>query len=311
MKRRNIGVILASIACAGLFVSPAHASEINHLETINNVAPDVIQNLDTRSRIALPADTAGQIQLTNSRALNGFAIGLPDGTQVGVMEIETSGTRFYNNNDGSITVPIPQLGGGIAINTIINSSDAPTSYKYDLTYPSDAVVTQVEDGGIIISSSSGDLISIIANPWAKDANGTDVPTRFIISEGILTQEVDHTSGEFTYPIVADPYAGKSLHGSTSWSGSGSSRKASLTPTAQMMVAWQAGQAYNYGWPEARSKMGIELSQELYRQQYKCHADNTPLVAAGGVLGLGYTWDLEYFRGTNSNYLNVWSHHCNW
>lgn len=311
MKTKQFAFFAAAICCAGLFASPAYASENQIIDSIQNVAPDLIINQENRTRIVLPGDTTGTIQLSNSRAIGGFAIGLPDGSQIGVLESDSSGTKYYNNNDGSITVPIPQIGGGIAINTVISSPEAPTSYRYDLTLPAGAVLTQVEDGGVIISGPSGNLISIIANPWAKDATGKDVPTRFILSDNVLIQEVDHTSGEFIYPVVADPYAGVALHGSTWWSGSGNSRKASLTTTPQMSVAWAAGQAYNYGWPEARSKMGVELNQERYRQQYKCHADNTPLVAAGGVLGYGYTWDLEYSRGTNANYLNVWAHGCNW
>lgn len=311
MKTKYLALLAVTLSCAGLIASPAYASEDGVLTTVGNVAPDLISNQELRSRLVFPVDTTGQIQLSNSRAVGGFAIGLPDGSNIGVLESDANGTKYYNNNDGSITVPIPQVGGGLAINTIISSSGAPTSYRYELALPTGAILTQVEDGGIIITGPTGNLISIIANPWAKDASGTDVPTRFVLSDNVLTQEVDHTSGEYIYPVVADPYAGLALHGSTWWSGSGNSRKASLTTTPQMMVAWQAGQAYNYGWPEAKSKMGVELNQERYRQQYKCHADNTPLVAVGGVFGYGYTWDLEYFRGTNANYANVWAHQCNW
>ena len=46
---------------------------------------------------------------------------------------------------------------------------------------------------------------MIAAPWAKDANGKNIPTSYEISGTMLTQKVDHAQGDdVTYPVVADP-----------------------------------------------------------------------------------------------------------
>lgn len=46
------------------------------------------------------------------------------------------------------------------------------------------------------------MIARIAPPWAKDANGKALPTKYRIERNTLTQTVD-TAGA-TFPIVADP-----------------------------------------------------------------------------------------------------------
>ena len=41
-------------------------------------------------------------------------------------------------------------------------------------------------------------------PWAKDANGQDVPTHYEIDGTIVTQIVEHKGDDVAYPVVADP-----------------------------------------------------------------------------------------------------------
>jgi len=48
------------------------------------------------------------------------------------------------------------------------------------------------------------MVGYLLTPWAFDAEGRAVPTRFVVDGMKLTQEVDHLSDDFTYPIVSDP-----------------------------------------------------------------------------------------------------------
>lgn len=311
----GLTVVPQAISTSAFASTPENPSEI-----VEQAAPTVLVNLDPESGVNLPTDSSGEIvvYLGNSAPL---AITLPDaeiqlsqagdGFSPGEAETDPNGVVFYENSDGGVTVPVPQEGGGIAIHTIIEERSAPTDYVYSLSFPDDVVARQVDGEGILFTTREGAYLGAIASPWAKDADGKAVPTHFEFDGSQLTQVVNHDLGQFSYPIVADPYFGIALHSSVWWSGSGSSRKASLNTTPQMGVAWAAGAAYSYGWPEALSKLGNELNKETYRQQYKCHADNAPLVLAGGAFGFGNTWDLEYSRGTNSDYGNVWYHRCNW
>ena len=42
-------------------------------------------------------------------------------------------------------------------------------------------------------------------PWARDANGAEVPTHYEITGTTLTQIIDHRMEPYAYPIVADPF----------------------------------------------------------------------------------------------------------
>lgn len=303
---------LFALALGAVVAPPAIAAEStpDPIDSVERAAPGVMSAVDEQALKELPADSSERIDVV---ATNGetISISLPASERAAAAARSAEGILVYDNGDGSLTIPVPQESGGVAIHTVSLDSSAPTTYSYDLDIPAGAQLVQVEEGGVAILDEKGAYLAAIANPWAKDAAGNEVGTDFILDGTTLIQTVEHNVEGVEYPVVADPYLGVALHGSTWWSGSGSSRKASLNTTPQRAVAWAAGQAYNAGWPEAKAKMGSELNKETYRQQYKCHADNAPMVLAGGVFGYGNTWDLEYSRGTNSNYGDVWGHQCNW
>lgn len=50
----------------------------------------------------------------------------------------------------------------------------------------------------------------IAAPWARDATGRAVPTRYEIRGSTLVQVVEHRGGNVSYPVVADPSVWKIL-----------------------------------------------------------------------------------------------------
>lgn len=69
---------------------------------------------------------------------------------------------------------------------------------------------------------------------------------------------------------------------------------------------------NEGWNELKTKAGPEIDQATFAQQFMCHAMYAP--AASGIFGGDTTWDLEQFRGTNSDPVSlagVTNHQCNW
>ncbi|WP_227453655.1 DUF2599 domain-containing protein [Paenarthrobacter sp. YJN-D] len=69
---------------------------------------------------------------------------------------------------------------------------------------------------------------------------------------------------------------------------------------------------NEGWNELKAKAGAEVDQPTYMQQFACHAIYAP--SASGIFGGNTTWDLEGFRGTNSDPVSIGgvaNHQCNW
>lgn len=293
--------------------SSAHSKQDEYIKAataIEHLAPKQLLTLDRALVSTLPATLAEPFKLKTSNGLEISIQPLRENTN-GNLTRTTKNIPLYSNGDHTITVPLPQLGNGMAIHEVILNKNAPTNFYYKLTIPVNTRLVKAANGGIAILNHEGDFIAAVAAPWAKDSTDTAVPTHFEIAGNLLIQTVKHHDKEFTYPIVADPYLGIDVHSSTSWHGFGNSRKASLGTTPQMAVAWAVGQAYNAGWSEAKSKMGPELNKETYRQQYKCHADNAHLVFAASQFGYGNTWDLEYARGTNPDYGNVAKHKCNW
>jgi hypothetical protein len=58
------------------------------------------------------------------------------------------------------------------------------------------------DGSLFVDQSDGKNLFIRA-PWARDANGVDLTTWYVLTGGVLVQKVD-VSGQTAYPVIADP-----------------------------------------------------------------------------------------------------------
>lgn len=89
--------------------------------------------------------------------------------------------RFEYDFGGGVSVEIREDGSAIAYTT------------EEVTDPDTGVTTPIER-----------IVADVATPWARDADGIDVPTRYEASGSTLVQVVEHRSGNYTYPIVADP-----------------------------------------------------------------------------------------------------------
>ncbi|MDO5682543.1 MAG: hypothetical protein Q4G46_06930, partial [Propionibacteriaceae bacterium] len=82
---------------------------------------------------------------------------------------------------------------------------------YELPLGEGQVARLAEDGGVDILQTfpnegpeSAVLVSRVEKPWAVDADGRSVPTRFEVEGDSITQVVQHNSTH-TYPVVADPF----------------------------------------------------------------------------------------------------------
>lgn len=85
--------------------------------------------------------------------------------------------------------------------TVLTDRSAPTTYDY--TFDGQQL-RALDDGYVgVFDVETGEPVALIEPAWAKDANGTAVPTRYEIDGSTLTQVVDvdeHTA----FPVVADP-----------------------------------------------------------------------------------------------------------
>jgi hypothetical protein len=113
------------------------------------------------------------------------------------------GVVAYDNANDTTTISSVKEAGALQFTTVIESSSAPTRFSYDIAVPEGGTIVEA-DGGYFILDSDGEPVASIAAPWALDAQGASVPTRYELAGTILTQVVDHRSTEVAYPVVADP-----------------------------------------------------------------------------------------------------------
>jgi hypothetical protein len=89
--------------------------------------------------------------------------------------------------------------------TILQDTSSTDRISYQIELPAGATIVRDEAGeGAWILDSYGEPYTYLESAWALDATGRSVPTWFLIEGNSLVQIIDHTSSNFTYPIVADP-----------------------------------------------------------------------------------------------------------
>ena len=92
--------------------------------------------------------------------------------------------------------------GSVQIFAVIEGPTSPTEYPFSFDLPPASVVVPRPDGGVDVRTQGDlDLLSI-APPWAVDASGRALPTRFVVAGTTITQIVDHEGA--AYPVIADP-----------------------------------------------------------------------------------------------------------
>ncbi|MEY3471237.1 MAG: hypothetical protein RLZZ223_587 [Candidatus Parcubacteria bacterium] len=120
-------------------------------------------------------------------------------------EIVAKGVVAYaSESDFSNTVQANN-DGSVRMTTIIDNPNAPTEYEYKVELEHGGKIEIQTDGGAIVYNNKQEPISIIAKPWAKDAEGKEVKTWFSTDGLTLIQHVEHNVAGIVYPVVADPW----------------------------------------------------------------------------------------------------------
>ncbi len=226
----------------------------------------------------------------------------------GKAETTPEGTTVYDTGQNYSAVPLPHEDGSIQLINVIADSAAPEKYEYDFSSTT-PVNIKLQDGVAIILDANGDFVGGVTAPWAFDARGVAVPTRFEADGSTLVQVVEHSADEYTYPITADPYLGQALFQWITVDSYNGDHRVNMNPTdfGRGMPPWVMTGA---GWSEAVAWGGpvpigsILWSKATLRQQFDCHAFGNAFAG---------TWNLERFRPDRTV---VWTngvafHRCNW
>lgn len=153
--------------------------------------------------VGVPNDPSDPLTLS-SRESGTLSIELPSASEARNAEVLAQSVVGYDNNDGSVTVPVVRDDGALQILTVLTDSSAPTTFEYRLSLSGGASIAPTADGGFAVLDAAG-VESFTAEPaWATDAEGQGVPTHYEIADDVVTQVVDTSRGDVTFPVVADP-----------------------------------------------------------------------------------------------------------
>jgi hypothetical protein len=154
--------------------------------------------------------------------------------------ISTDDMVVYNEDDVAVAVDV--LDGAIRQTYVIKDKDAPR--EFTVNYEGTEGLAYLEfakdddgntDGSVLLKDIDGNAISAVDIPWAKDANGNDVPTHYEIDGLKLTQVVE-PNVDAQYPIVADPLSITSYFYSSTWTKAPGMLTLSLNPKPLIRLA---------------------------------------------------------------------------
>lgn len=243
-----------------------------------------------------------------------IAINLPVGPAASTTTLMPGVTSAKASEDLSY-VPVVKSSGSVQIASVISSPSAPTDIVYELDVPSGTSLVQDDRGAVVLVDDQGAPFGSFEAPWAVDAGGERVSTRFEVRGTALVQVVEHRTADVQYPVVADPEYSWSIF-NWAWLNynsaySSNQLSVSISAMGRFDLATNAGQFLVSGWNILNRDFNYYTSgrwhSTLY-QQWECHV-------LGGMAEWG-TYDLELNRPSNPNWrsrigMSPLSATCNW
>lgn len=164
----------------------------------------LVTGVEPHDSVDLPTDPDLPIRMVAEGT--GIEIGLPlRGTLSEGVQLPHGSVAHEDTEEDAVIVTQPQPDGQARILAILRSELSPERYAYDFAANGSHVQLTLDAfGGVSVVDSAGNKVLFVLPPWATDAEGRDVPTRYEVNGTSLVQVVDHLGAGFTYPIVADP-----------------------------------------------------------------------------------------------------------
>lgn len=110
--------------------------------------------------------------------------------------------RFHLPGRDGASLAVTPTSTGTQVLIGIDSAAAPATYDFGLR--GDVSPRPAPDGGLDLLGSDGAVVAQVEAPWAVDAAGRRVPTRYELRGTTIRQVVDHRATDVAYPVVADP-----------------------------------------------------------------------------------------------------------
>lgn len=243
-------ILFAALTTSLLSSINANAAQSNESSIINYIesttgTDDISSNIEEtknyiavsdgeNSTIKIPRDSSNPITLTPAyNEDQSFGIKLP--LESSDSNISSNGTVLYTSDDSSVSFgaqPIHADGlEGVRTLVTINDENASKNYTFSFDLEEGSkLVTDAEylgkeysTGEIFIVNNQNIITGIIDKPWAYDANGHKVSTKYKIKDENKLVQTINFSKNTTFPVVADPSAWQitKCAGSIAWAlGSG-------------------------------------------------------------------------------------------
>ncbi|MBU3178482.1 hypothetical protein KPL47_19350 [Clostridium estertheticum] len=169
------------------------------------------------TKINLPSNGTDHVKVSDlENKTNSFEMLLPKEANNTNSTISTNGTIVYNNEvNSNANVALQPTNDGFRSLVIINNLSASKDYTFEFILPKGSrLITAKEYLGsecdtkeVFVVNKDNVITSLISPPWAKDANGSNVPTYYRVEGNKVIQVVEFTKNN-VFPIVADPSAWK-------------------------------------------------------------------------------------------------------
>lgn len=172
------------------------------------------------TEIEIPKDGSEEIAI-DVEGEETIEMGLPEEAKDSEGIITTNGTIVYDSEkeDVSITVQaVQEEQNGIVFDAVrtmvtIENEKAPKEYSFKFNLPEKYKMvkdTDYDEGdgaldtnSVYILDENNEIVNTIDPAWAKDANGNDVETYYVINGSELIQRVEFDK-DTEFPVVADP-----------------------------------------------------------------------------------------------------------
>jgi hypothetical protein len=208
-------VVVSSVVVGSLAVSPSVSADEVATHVAVSVAgattdktpavpvdgsskEDVVVSVKPGESVVVPEDPGQGVSITKDAAT--VTVGLPGGEKADDKRVK-DGTAVYTGAGDNTSLAVQPTSEGVRALVSIGGSDSPSEYRFPITVPEGGSLKEEADGGVLVVERHGVPIVHMAAPWAKDATGAPVPTRYQIEDNTVIQIVNHTAN---YPVIADP-----------------------------------------------------------------------------------------------------------
>ncbi|HEY1134092.1 MAG TPA: hypothetical protein VGE77_05905 [Nocardioides sp.] len=166
-------------------------------------APPAVAALGVVER-AVPLEESPVDRLDVASGQVGLDLGPAGGVTVQLPTAGGGSGKYVAGAADPYGVAVVPTQGGVQLVVDIDAGESPEVFDFDVDLPDGFAPELTEDGAVVLRDATGAELAYVEQPWAYDAAGAPVPTRFEVDGATIAQVVEHRGAGFAYPITADP-----------------------------------------------------------------------------------------------------------